>query len=140
MSRRRGVVRSDDESTPAPPSRSSRHSTSTTTTAGPGPSRLSKHVSRPTEPAADLDLPNLAILSPEEVSKIRLLETENHALTQKVASAMAIISDAAVEVEGLKVSAANQEVSIPINPYPCPCRQCKFGCAGGFVMYALLGI
>jgi hypothetical protein len=47
------------------------------------------------------------------VSKIRLLETENHALTQKVTSAMAIISDAAVEVEGLKVSAANQEVSIP---------------------------
>ena len=52
---------------------------------------------------------------------------------------MAIISDAAVEVEGLKVSAANQEVSIPINSYPYPCRRCKFSCVGTFCVVCVAG-
>jgi len=107
-SRRRGIVLSDDDSTPAASSSRLRTSTAHQTTAASG--RPSKHSRGPTEPAADLSLPVVAVLSPEEVSKIRLLETENHALTQKITSAMAITSDAAVAVEELPITAANQEV------------------------------
>ena len=105
-SRRRGIVLSDDDSTPATSSSRLRTSTAHQTASG----RPSKHSRGPTEPAADLSLPVVAVLSPEEVSKIRLLETENHALTQKITSAMAITSDAAVAVEELPITAANQEV------------------------------
>lgn len=65
----------------------------------------------------------MAVLSAEEVAKIRLLETENHALTQKLTSAMAIISDAAVAVEELQVTAANQEVP----PFPGVVELCRKG-------------
>jgi hypothetical protein len=106
---------SDDEQTPAPAT-SSRSRQSLASTSRPSKSKHSRESrdSRPTESIeADLDLPIVSVLSPEDVGKIRVLETETFGLTQKLTSAMSMISDAAVAVEELHVTAANHEVSIP---------------------------
>lgn len=106
---------SDDEQTPAPAT-SSRSRQSLASTSRPSKSKHSRESrdSRPTEVMeADLDLPIVSVLSPEDVGKIRVLETETFGLTQKLTSAMSMISDAAVAVEELHVTAANHEVSIP---------------------------
>jgi len=114
MAPRRGIIVSDDESAPAPStSIRPRQSLTSLTSSRPSKSKSSREPreSRPTDSVeADLNLPIVSVLSPEDVGKIRVLETETFPLTQKLSSAMAMLSDAAVSVEELPVSAANQEV------------------------------
>jgi hypothetical protein len=98
MSRRRGIVHSDDEELAAAPSRSSAvHSTS-----------RNQSSRGPTEGPIP-DLPAVAKLSPEEVQKLRLLMADHQATTM-ITSAMNVINDTAVAVEELEVSDENKEV------------------------------
>jgi hypothetical protein len=97
MSRRRGVVVSDDEATPAP----SRTATSRSVS--------QKERPRASDPPAP-DLPAVAKLSPEEVQKVKLLLRDLHPLKAILTSSMSIVSDTAVAVEELQVSAENTEV------------------------------
>ena len=127
MAPRRGIVLSDDESAhAASTSTRSKQSLTSLTSSRPSKSRPSRESreSRPTDSdEADLNLPIVSVLSPEDVGKIRVLETETFPLTQKLSSAMAMLSDAAVSVEELPVSAANQEVpslhSLPLANSTC---------------------
>ena len=99
MSRRRGVVNSDDEEssitpgTTAPPPLNPRGRGNRQSTAGP-----SIH-----------DIPSVAKLSPEQVEQIRLLAkpTDVH---KSIMSVITIITDAAVAVEGMESSSENPEV------------------------------
>ena len=97
MLRRRGVVHSDDEDTSVPPSRHS-----ITSDARPS-------ISRPAPPSTS-NLPSVAKLQPGHIAEIRLLDGNTNTLTAKIASAMGIISEVAVAVEGLGVSTENTEV------------------------------
>jgi len=105
MSRRRGVVRSDDEDeapTPAPSRR---------------PDAAHNRLSKPTKPQqrraepdpAVLDLPNLAVLTAERAQAIREPDRLRERLAKAVENAMSIISDSAVAVED--VSDENSEVT-----------------------------
>ena len=92
MSRRRGVVHSDDEGEP-----SSRNS--------------HRPVPRPSRPSEAIpELPNVAKLSAEDLQRIRLIDGENRALKEKINNAFNTVGDAAVAVEELKLSNHRAEV------------------------------
>ena len=119
MSRRRGVVVSDDEDTSHPsrtpaPARTTASSRSVSSRKEP---RASTAVPEPPAP----DLPSVAKLSPEEVQKVRLLLADIQPLRGILTSAMAIVSDAAVTVEELPVSTKNTEVSACCSPFLSCC-------------------
>jgi hypothetical protein len=104
MSRRRGVVRSDDED--AAPTQSRR------STATARPSGRSQKQQRQTETVVDpavLELPNLAFLANEHAEALRAPLKLRDKLAELVANAMNVISDTAVAVED--VSDENSEVS-----------------------------
>jgi hypothetical protein len=103
MSRRRGVVRSDDENAaPTQPRRS---------TATARPSGRSTKQQRQTEQfdPAVLELPNLAFLTNEHAEAVRAPLMLQNRLAELVANAMSVISDTAVAVED--VSDENSEVA-----------------------------
>jgi len=58
------------------------------------------------------DLPGVAKLAPEDVQNIRRITGDYTKIARLVGSAVAIISDAAVAVEELNVSAKDPEVSL----------------------------
>jgi hypothetical protein len=87
MSRRRGVVQSDDEETSP---------------------RVS---SRPSEVDAPT-LPNVVKLETEHYQKMRLVESEMRAWSNELVQAMSRVSDAAVGIEELKDMPRREEVCL----------------------------
>jgi len=99
MSRRRGVVHSDDEeNTPVQPSRNSHRPVAR-------PSRPSEVV-----PPQIPDLPNVAKLDAQDLQKVLLIESHHRVLQEKLNNALNIVSDTAVAVEELKDMPQRSEV------------------------------
>jgi len=107
MSRRRGVVLSDDESTSTPSTRSAPLS--------------SRRVSRPAAPRGNpraakvdySDFPEIAKLVNAQLEPIRQLVGMNpNQLNTRLTAVMSVLADAAVAVEELEVSDENQDVRI----------------------------
>ena len=84
--RRRGVVLSDDESTP------------------------SGRPTRTTESIQPSSLPVLTKLSNDDVQKIKLIDEENRLLKTRITAAISVIGDAAVAIEEFNASGENTEV------------------------------
>jgi hypothetical protein len=109
MSRRRGIIRDEDDETPAQTSRSHRSSTviSRGSTTRPAQSTV-KDQELPYE-----SHPCVAKLGPEELQRIQLLDSEKNYWKTQLSKSIGVFGDTAValeEIEAEKPSEANKQV------------------------------